>query len=39
MKICKKFKKGKNYVTANALEMEEEEGTQGRNLENRGKEN
>jgi hypothetical protein len=24
MKIRKKFKKGKNYVTANALKMEEE---------------
>jgi hypothetical protein len=32
MKICKKFKKGKNYVTANALKMEEEEeATQRRN--------
>jgi hypothetical protein len=24
IKICKKFKKGKNYVTANTLKMEEE---------------
>jgi hypothetical protein len=30
MKNCKKFKKGKNYITANALKMEEEEATQQR---------
>jgi hypothetical protein len=31
MKICKKFKRGKNYITANALKMEEEEAMQRRN--------
>jgi hypothetical protein len=31
MKIRKKFKKGKNYVTANTLKMDEEEATQHRN--------